>query len=158
MDERDLAAGTPALDELRTDIVVDVEPFRIGRRKVAEDELRASARFWVACQIADDARNGAIDLRLDSGCASGSISRMSSAAFRPSPVIFSMLSTDGSTRSFFSRSARSVRVRMNALSSGSRARLRWPVCRFQVPGEGGSAYPPFARRPRCGTQKAIPAG
>ena len=43
---------------------------------------------------------------------------MSSAAFRPSPVIFSMLSTAGSTRSFFNRSARSVRVRMNAFSSG----------------------------------------
>ena len=43
---------------------------------------------------------------------------MSSAAFRPSPVILSMLSTAGSTRSFFNRSARSVRVRMNAFSSG----------------------------------------
>ena len=67
MDERDLRGRDTRLDELRTDIVINVESFRIGRRKVAEDELSASARFCVAFQIADDASNGAINLRLDLG-------------------------------------------------------------------------------------------
>ena len=44
MDERDLAGGDTRFDELRTDFVVDVESFRIGRGKVAEDKLGRASR------------------------------------------------------------------------------------------------------------------
>ena len=44
--------------------------------------------------------------------------RMSSAAFRPSPVILSMLSTDGSTFSRLSFSARTASEATNAFNSG----------------------------------------
>jgi hypothetical protein len=43
VDERDLGGGDACLDELRTDIVVDVEALRIGGGKVAEDELRRAS-------------------------------------------------------------------------------------------------------------------
>ena len=97
MDERDLCSRHSRLDELGTDILIYVESLRVRRRKIAENEL--SAAFLLAGPPdADYARYGAINLRLDLGLCAGSINRISSAAFRPSPVIFSMLSTAGSTR------------------------------------------------------------
>ena len=50
---------------------------------------------------------------------------MSNAALRPSPVIFSMLSTDGSTRSFFSFSARSVKRADERLEFRARRRSHY---------------------------------
>jgi hypothetical protein len=41
MDERDLRRRDSSLDELGTDIVINVESVRVRRRKVAEDELSA---------------------------------------------------------------------------------------------------------------------
>ena len=42
MDERDLGGRHPGPDELGTDILIDVEPLRVRRRKVAENELSAA--------------------------------------------------------------------------------------------------------------------
>src|ERR1035438_10325878 len=60
MDKRDLVGGNTGFDKLRTDIVVNVESFRIGRRKVAKDEL---SRAFALSRLPnlDDAGNGEID-------------------------------------------------------------------------------------------------
>ena len=66
MDERDLCSRHPGLHELGADILIYVEPFRVRRRKVAENEL--SAAFLLAgLPYADDAGYGALNLRLDLG-------------------------------------------------------------------------------------------
>src|ERR1700729_3769684 len=63
MDKRDLCSGNTSFDELRTDIVVNVESVRIGRRKVAKDQL---GRTLVLGRLPDldDAGNSSINLSL----------------------------------------------------------------------------------------------
>jgi hypothetical protein len=64
MDERDLRSRHSGLHELGADILIYVEPFRVRRREMAEDEL--SAAFLLAGPPdADDAGYGAINLPLD---------------------------------------------------------------------------------------------
>jgi hypothetical protein len=66
VDERDLCGRHSGLDQLGTDILIYVEPFRVRRRKVAENEL--SAGFLLAgFPHADYASYGALDFRLDLG-------------------------------------------------------------------------------------------
>src|SRR5476651_1787287 len=64
MDKRDLVGGDPRFDKLRTDIVVNIESFRIGRRKVAEDQLSRALALSRLPNL-DDAGNGEIDLSLE---------------------------------------------------------------------------------------------
>src|SRR5437763_8366642 len=60
MDERDFAGGDARSEELRTDIVVNVESFRIGRRKIAKDELSRALALGRLPNL-DNAGNGKID-------------------------------------------------------------------------------------------------
>src|ERR1019366_7821345 len=63
MDKRDFVGGDTGFDKLRTDIVVNVESLRIGRRKVAEDELSRALLLGRLPKL-DDAGNGVINLCL----------------------------------------------------------------------------------------------
>src|ERR1035437_1422972 len=69
MDKCDLVGGDTGFDKLRTNVVVNVESFRIGRRKVAEDQLSRALTLSRLPNL-DDAGNGAINLslRLRLGC------------------------------------------------------------------------------------------
>ena len=63
MNERDFAGGDASSEQLRTNIVVDIESFRIGRGKVAKDEL---SRTLILSRVPnlDDAGDGKINLGL----------------------------------------------------------------------------------------------
>jgi len=114
MDERDLCCRhLPG--RAWNDIFINVESLRVRRRKVAENELCGSVPSrWPP--YTDYPSYGGSTL-FDSGCASGSINRISSAAFRPRGI-FSMLRwQDQRVESSISPRVRSE-TRMNALSSG----------------------------------------
>ena len=61
VDKRDLITGDACFHKLRTDIVVNVESSGIGRRKVAENELRRALGLRSVPNL-DDAGNGEINL------------------------------------------------------------------------------------------------
>src|SRR6202044_594549 len=63
VDKRDLVGGDARFDQLRTDIIVNIKSFRIGRRKIAKDQL-GGPLVLSRVPNPDDAGNREINLGL----------------------------------------------------------------------------------------------
>jgi hypothetical protein len=117
LNEGDFVAGNSQPFQLLRRVVIDGETPGLSVWRGRRTQAGRNAPAWIPARLLKIFSTARFTLPCGSSGADGFISRRSNAAFRPSEVIFSMLSSLGSTRPVLNLSARAASDWTNALSS-----------------------------------------